>query len=95
VLLQHPSIREAAVVPFKDASGLEKPRAFVALFKTHAPSEALAEELKNHVRTQLEPNKAPREIHFVSALPRSERGKVLKSALANESLKSPPFPLES
>jgi benzoate-CoA ligase family protein len=94
VLLQHPAVREAAVVPYKDASGLEKPRAFVALLKSHPPTEALAEELKNHVRTHLEPNKAPRAIHFVSALPRSDRGKVLKSALANEPLPSPSFPLE-
>ncbi|MFZ5438999.1 MAG: benzoate-CoA ligase family protein [Myxococcota bacterium] len=81
VLLQHPAVREAAVVSFKDQDGLDKPRAFVALHAGRAASEALAEELKAHVRGALEPYKAPREVRFVDALPRSDRGKVLKTEL--------------
>jgi len=80
-LLQHPAVREAAVVGFKDADGLEKPRAFVSLNQGHAPGEALAEELKAHVRNALAPFKAPREVAFLDDLPKSDRGKVLKSAL--------------
>ncbi len=80
-LLQHPAVREAAVVSFKDADGLEKPRAFVALNPGHAPSDALAETLKAHVRGALEPFKAPRQVRFLDALPRSDRGKVLKAEL--------------
>jgi benzoate-CoA ligase family protein len=80
VLLQHPQIKEAAVVGFKDADGLEKPRAFVALHNGMG-SASLAEEIKLHVRTKLEPNKAPRDVRFIDALPRSDRGKVLKTEL--------------
>lgn len=80
-LLQHPAVREAAVVGFKDADGLDKPRAFVALNTGFKSSDALAEELKAHVRERLSPFKAPRLVAFVDALPRSDRGKVLKSEL--------------
>lgn len=81
VLLQHPAVREAAVVSFKDEDGLDKPRAFVALHAGQAASDALAEAIKAHVRGALEPYKAPRQVRFVDALPRSDRGKVLKTEL--------------
>lgn len=80
-LLSHPAVREAAVVGFKDADGLDKPKAFVVLQPGRAGSEALAEELKAHVRAALAPFKAPRQVVFVEALPKSDRGKVLKSQL--------------
>jgi acetyl-CoA synthetase len=69
------------VVGFKDAEGLEKPRAFVVVREGHAPDAALAEALQAHVRHQLEPYKYPREVRFVAELPKSERGKVLKAQL--------------
>jgi len=81
VLLQHPAVREAAVVAFKDADGLDKPRAFVALHPGQIASDALAESIKAHVREKLEPFKAPRQVRFLEALPRSDRGKVLKTEL--------------
>ncbi len=80
-LLSHPAVREAAVVGFKDDDGLEKPKAFVALKAGQAPSDALGEALKAHVRAALAPFKAPRLVVFLDALPRSDRGKVLKGAL--------------
>lgn len=80
-LLGHPAVREAAVVAFKDKDGLDKPKAFVALRAGHAPSDALAEELKAQVRGKLAPYKAPREVVFLDALPRSDRGKVQKGQL--------------
>ena len=80
-LLQHPAVREAAVVGFKDGDGLDKPRAFVALHSGQKDSADLAEDIKRHVRNSLAPFKAPREVIFIDALPRSDRGKVLKTEL--------------
>jgi acyl-coenzyme A synthetase/AMP-(fatty) acid ligase len=80
-LLSHSAVQEAAVIAFKDADGLDKPKAFVVLESGRRPDEALAEEIKSHVRARLAPYKAPREIQFVSSLPKSDRGKVLKSQL--------------
>ena len=81
VLLQHPAVREAAIVAFKDADGLDKPRAYVALNDGHAANDELGEAIKAHVRATLEPFKAPRQVKFIAALPRSDRGKVLKTEL--------------
>jgi len=80
-LLSHPAVREVAVISFRDTDGLEKPKALVVLAEGHADGEALAEQLKAHVRSLLAPYKAPRQIAFVSSLPKSDRGKVLKSQL--------------
>lgn len=80
-LLQHPAVREAAVIAFKDADGLDKPKAFVVLNDGAAKGDALGEELKAHVRGKLSAYKAPRQVVFVESLPKSERGKVLKAQL--------------
>ena len=80
-LLKHPAVREAAVVAFKDKDGLEKPKAYVALHSNHTGSETLAQALQAHVREGLSAFKAPRQVVFIDALPRSDRGKVLKGQL--------------
>ncbi len=80
-LLAHSAVREAAVIGFQDADGLEKPKAFLVLAPGYRGTEQLAEEIKAHVRTALAPYKAPRSIQFVDSLPKSDRGKVLKSQL--------------
>jgi len=80
-LLSHAAVREAAVIAFKDADGLEKPMAFVVLAAGYQAGEELAEQIKAHVRARLAAYKAPRQIQFLAALPKSDRGKVLKSQL--------------
>jgi len=80
-LLSHPAVREAAVVAFKDAGGLDKPRAFVALRPEARGSDELASALVAHVRGALASFKVPASVVFVDALPRSERGKVLRARL--------------
>ncbi len=80
-LLSHAAVREAAVVGFKGADGLDKPRAFVVLKEGHERTAELAESIKAHVRDTLAAFKAPRDVVFLDALPKSDRGKVLKSAL--------------
>ncbi|MGH7568495.1 MAG: benzoate-CoA ligase family protein [Gemmatimonadales bacterium] len=77
-LLQHPAIKEAAVVGVVTADGLTKPRAFVVATDRHPQ---LADELKAFVRARLEPYKAPREVVFLDALPRTHLGKVDRGRL--------------
>ena len=77
-LLQHPLVRECAVVGAVDAAGLTKPCAFVVARESR-PS--LDEELKAFVRERLEPYKYPREVVFVDALPRTHLGKVDRGQL--------------
>lgn len=80
-LLSHGAVREAAVIGFKDRDGLEKPKAFLVLNDGCRVTDNLAEEIKAYVCQKLSPLKAPRQIHFVESLPKSDRGKVLKTQL--------------
>jgi benzoate-CoA ligase len=47
----------------------------------HAASDALAEELKLHVKAQLAPYKYPRWIEFISELPKTATGKIQRFKL--------------
>lgn len=81
VLLSHPAVQEVAVVGYLDAEGLEKPRAFVVPRSGHGATEDLARELQALAKEKLQPWKYPRQVVFRNSLPKSDRGKVLKSAL--------------
>jgi benzoate-CoA ligase family protein len=78
-LLQHPAVREVAVVGVKDGAGLVKPCAFVV---ANAPSSELAAELQAFARSRLEPYKYPRDVRFLEDLPRTHLGKVDRGKLA-------------
>ncbi len=80
-LLGHEAVKEVAVVGDADERGLVKPRAYIALKPGHDPSRAMARALKGHVKERLAPYKYPRWISFVESLPRSDRGKVLRTSL--------------
>jgi len=77
-LLQHPLVKEVAVVGVVDASGLTKPHAFVVVTERRP---GLAEELQAFARERLEPYKAPREVCFLDVLPRTHLGKVDRGKL--------------
>ena len=80
-LIGHPSVLEAAVVGRPDHDGLLKPQAFVVLKEGIEPSEELAAELKQHVRTVLIPVKYPRWVEFVPELPKTATGKIQRYRL--------------
>jgi benzoate-CoA ligase len=80
-LVEHPAVLEAAVVGATDADGLTKPRAFVVLRPGHDPSPALADALKEFVKTRIAPFKYPRWIEFVSELPKTATGKTQRFRL--------------
>jgi len=77
-LLQHPAVAEAAVVGIEDGNGLMKPHAYVV---PRERRDGLADELKEFVRTRLEPYKHPRDVVFVDSLPRTHLGKVDRGKL--------------
>jgi acyl-coenzyme A synthetase/AMP-(fatty) acid ligase len=77
-LLQHPAVKEVAVVGVVGEHGLVKPHAFVVAKEVR---DGLAEELQAFARERLEPYKYPREVIFVDALPRTHLGKVDRARL--------------
>ncbi len=80
-LTAHPAVLEVAVVGREDADGLIKPEAFVVLQEGQAPSDELAEALKQHVRGALAPHKYPRWIVFLPELPKTATGKIQRFKL--------------
>jgi len=82
-LLSHESVVEAAVVPSQDESGLATARAYVVI-RTGVEREALKEELRNHVSSQLPPFKVPSQIEFLKELPRTSTGKIQRYKLRAE-----------
>jgi benzoate-CoA ligase family protein len=78
-LLSHPAIAEVAVVGYEEG-GLTLPAAFVVLREGH---ETDARELQDFVRSELSPHKYPRDVRFMSELPRTASGKVDRKSLGN------------
>jgi benzoate-CoA ligase len=79
-LLQHPRVAECAVIGYKDADGLVKPKAFVVP-KEGAGSEVLARELQEFVKGRLAHFKYPRLLEFTPSLPKNDRGKIDRKQL--------------
>ena len=80
-LIAHPAVLEAAVVGKEDRDGLTKPRAFVVLHAPAADPAALAEALKEHVKTRIGVWKYPRWIEFTDGLPKTATGKIQRFRL--------------
>jgi acetyl-CoA synthetase len=80
-LIEHPAVREAAVVGRDDAQRTQIVCAFVILARGYEPSEALTGELQEHVRRVTAPYKYPREIHYCDELPKTISGKIRRSEL--------------
>lgn len=80
-LLEHPAVREVAIVGVPDDDLGQRIEAFVAL---QPGLQVAADELSRFVTDRLSPHKRPRAVHFVDELPRNAMGKVQKKQLASE-----------
>ncbi|MFN2579249.1 MAG: class I adenylate-forming enzyme family protein, partial [Pyrinomonadaceae bacterium] len=80
-LLQHEAVLECAVVGHDGGDGLVKPKAFIVTRADHEAGEALAEEIKQFVKTHIAIYKYPRWIEFVPSLPKNDRGKIDRKKL--------------
>ncbi|MFQ6573005.1 AMP-binding protein [Pseudomonas sp. UM16] len=85
-LIEHPVVIEAAVVGKPDPERTELIKAFVVLANGHEANEALAEALRQHVRQRLYAHAYPREIEFVSELPKTPSGKLQRFILRNQEI---------
>ncbi|HEU5426775.1 MAG TPA: acetate--CoA ligase [Actinocrinis sp.] len=80
-LVSHPSVAEAAVVGAKDETTGQRIVAFVILRGGKAEGEELDAELKAHVSKEIGPIAKPKQIQFVSELPKTRSGKIMRRLL--------------
>ncbi|MBB1225396.1 2-aminobenzoate-CoA ligase, partial [Klebsiella pneumoniae] len=80
-LLRHEAVAECGVVGAADDERGQLVKAFVVLKPGFEPSEALVAAMQQFVKANIAPYKYPRAIEFVSALPRTETGKLQRFAL--------------
>jgi acyl-CoA synthetase (AMP-forming)/AMP-acid ligase II len=83
VLLEHPAVRDCGVVGRADQDCGEIPCAFVVLREGHMDSQRTRDDICGFVRDRLAHHKLPRDVRFVSAIPRNPSGKILRRELRN------------
>ncbi|MFL5279379.1 MAG: AMP-binding protein [Myxococcales bacterium] len=83
ILYRHPAVAEAGVVGVPDPYRGEDPVAFVVL-KPEAKGKVREEEIAEWCRTEMAVYKAPRQVRFIDALPKTASGKILKRMLRDE-----------
>lgn len=80
VILEHPAVAEAAVVPSPDPMRLSVPKAFVILAAGFEPTADVAESILGYCRENLAPYKRIRRLEFAD-LPKTISGKIRRVEL--------------
>jgi acyl-CoA synthetase (AMP-forming)/AMP-acid ligase II len=76
ILLTHPAVADAAVIPCKDEEAGEVPKAFVVM-----KSETSAAAIMDFVAARVSPHKKIRAVEFIDQIPKSLSGKILRRVL--------------
>jgi benzoate-CoA ligase family protein len=84
-LIEHRCVLEAAVIAFEEETGLHTPKAFVVLRDGYGWSAELVGELQDFVKQRITPYKYPRRVEFLTELPKTAAGKVLRYKLRESS----------
>jgi 2-aminobenzoate-CoA ligase len=81
ILLEHPSIRECAVVGVPDSTRGQLVKAFIVLRDATHGGEDLSRAIQDFVKKSIAPYKYPRAVEFVSELPKTQTGKINRAIL--------------
>jgi acyl-CoA synthetase (AMP-forming)/AMP-acid ligase II len=79
ILLSHPAVADAAVIPSPDEEAGEVPKAFVVL-----KSAAAEDEIMSFVAAKVAPHKRIRKLQLIDAIPKSASGKILRRVLIDQ-----------
>jgi acetyl-CoA synthetase len=87
VLLKHPDVREAAVLGVADALRGHVVKAFIV--SSRRGDDAFVRELQDFTRTRLSQHEYPRQVAFVTDLPKTPAGKINRKALRDSETGAP------
>jgi len=80
-LVDHPAVAEAAVIGRSHEIKGQAIAAFVTLKEGYRQSSDLADEIKEHVVKRIGPIARPDDLHFISELPKTRSGKIMRRLL--------------
>jgi acetyl-CoA synthetase len=80
-LIKHPAVALAAVIGKPDPVRTEIVKAFIVLKSGYQGSDALAGEVRDFVRTRLSAHEYPREVAFITEMPMTTTGKIIRRLL--------------
>ena len=84
VLMEHPAVRDCGVVGRPDLEAGEVPCAFIVLREGYVESEAMQRDICGFVGERLTSYKRPRDLRFVTVVPRNPSGKILRRKLREQ-----------
>ena len=85
-LMKHPAVALVAVIGIPDEVRTEIVKAFVVPGADVAPGPDVAEDIKKFVKTRLAAHEYPREVEFVSELPMTATGKIMRRELKQKEI---------
>ncbi len=88
-LVSHHAVAEAAAIGKPDPVKGEHVKVFIILKHGIEPSDDLAQELKQHIRTVVGPLATPDELEFVTSLPKTRSGKIMRRVVRAKELGEP------
>ncbi len=80
---------EAGVIGIPDPLAMEVIKAFVSLKDGYEPSNELMKDIKKFARKKLHAVACPRQIEFISGLPKTKSGKIMRRLLKARELGLP------
>jgi acetyl-CoA synthetase len=80
-LVSHPAVAEAAAIGLPHEIKGTGIHVFCLLRAGFAPSDSLAEELRQHVAKMISPIARPEDVKFVDKLPKTRSGKIMRRVL--------------
>jgi acetyl-CoA synthetase len=78
---KHSAVEESAVIASPKEEGGDQVKAVIVLKSGYTPSEELVEEIKTYVKDRLSKHEYPKEIEFVSEIPKTPDGKIRRKEL--------------